>query len=66
MSSAYLPHESKLEDDEPVEATLVEPIQKPIAGRARVVERDDARSMLERFVDYTLVEEQVGPTDGRK
>ena len=59
MSSANLTNESKLEDDELIEATLVESIQKPIAGRARVVEFDDGSSMLERFVDSFVRRENI-------
>ncbi len=84
MSSAYLPHESKFdEDDEVIEATLVcrdaplsrsspkledqdqfdnaqvEPVQRRNSGHALVQGTDDARSMLERFVDSFFRRENI-------
>lgn len=62
MSSAFMPHESQVVEDEVIEATLVEPTPKPqkLSDQLAINERPEhTSSMLERFVDSFFRRENI-------
>jgi hypothetical protein len=61
MSSAYLPPQSQLsnDEDEPILATLVEAAPSAITRRSTAIPNEPARSVLERFVDSFFRQENI-------